>query len=350
VGIIRRRKRDKGSNEIRAGDVAEAELGAAATRLDHALATVLGEPPGVTGDDLEPSLGFGTDVFRFDMETDDPRLSGTFLARVGDPAAVAREASWSAAVQGADFPAHRPVLVDPDQGVSVFAEPPGMTLTECMLVDMVHVPRFLASLGELHARLHAVPTDVLTDAGAGGVGAPGPDLLAHRASTDEVRTALADELAWLGANRPPLRDTVACHGELHPAHVYMDPGDTSTALVVNWTAARLAEPELDVAGTTTAFWFSPFYLESAVYRKAMTMARDSVIGAYLDAYRAAAKQPLDDEVLRYWQAWQIAVLASDVAHVVHHGPRDAWDPVVNVIRPERTLADLRDRFQELARP
>jgi Phosphotransferase enzyme family len=347
VGIIRRRKQT--DYEVRAGDVDDAVVADAADSIGTSLSTVLAEPPKLAGDDLEPALGFGPGVFRFaidvdDVASDDSQWSGTFLARVADESALRREMAWLDAALRGTFPAHEPALRAAEHGVMLWREPPGVTLTECMLVEMAHVPRFLAALGELHAQLHALPAGGLADSDDTNQDQP---VLANRANTDEIRSALADELDWLTRNRPATGDGVVCHGDFNSAYVYMEPKDTDTALVVNWSSAHLAGPEDDVAGAMTAFWFSPFYLDNVVYRKALTMARDSLIDAYLNAYRETAEQPLDDDALRYWQAFHICALATDVAHIVHHGSRHAWDPIVNVIRPERTLSDLRGRFREL---
>jgi aminoglycoside phosphotransferase (APT) family kinase protein len=322
----------------------------------------------------EPVIGgFGPGAFRFRVAVDgeesagsadgsadaSPRSEGALgdwagplLARRAAPEVLAHEAAWTEAVTVAGFPAAAVVAHDPDREVVVLRAPAGTSLTEVMITDMARTSQLLGDLGRLHARLHALPAErVAADATAGGAGAPpaGDGDPARHAASDEVRAALADELAWLDTHLPPAARPVVCHGDLHPSHVYLRPDDPASTVVVNWTAARLADPELDVARTAAAFWFSPYYLDNAMYRKVMKMARESLASAYLDAYRDAAAAPLDGDRLRYWQAHQIGTLAADLCHRVHHGPRDPWDPMGGVVHPERTLGEMRDRFWELTR-
>jgi aminoglycoside phosphotransferase (APT) family kinase protein len=345
VGILRRNRDDDAVN-VPTATATDAEREAAGRQISAALSSELAGQAHELDGLPEPALGFGPDVFRFSLVTTDPPWPGTsFLARLGGGTALEREAAWARAVGAAGFPTPEPLLVAPDAGVLVLPEPPGVTLTEAMLVDMVHIPRFLTALGQLHARLHETPADAVPD---GSTDVSAGALLAERAGTDMVRSALAEEVAWLAGHTPAARGkAVVCHGELHPSHVYMDPAEPEAAALVNWSTARLAEPELDVAGTMVAFWFSPYYVDNAMYRKGLSMAVGPIVDAYLKAYREGASQPLDDDALRYWQAFQVALLAADVAHLVHHGPRHGWDAIRSVIRPERTLDDLHARFREL---
>jgi aminoglycoside phosphotransferase (APT) family kinase protein len=223
-----------------------------------------------------------------------------------------------------------------------------MNLASCMVDDVMAVPQFLAAFGRLHARLHGLEV----------TGLPGPagghplDELLERAGAEAVRREVDDELAWLDENRPgeTERPRVLCHGDLNPVHVYVAGGDASTAVPVNWTRARRAEAAYDVAGTVTAFWTAPLYVDSTVQRTALKVVRDSLISAYLKAYGEASRDELDDGALRYWQAFHLAALAVDLARRLHERPPGPWDPAGNVTKPADALQDLRHHFRELARP
>jgi aminoglycoside phosphotransferase (APT) family kinase protein len=240
-----------------------------------------------------------------------------------------------------------------------------------MVDDIMAVPKFLAAFGSLHARLHALPLadpDARrpgTDIAAGEDGRDGGrstdldvdsdeqddpvDELLDRAATGPVRDEVDRELTWLDKYRPGEAAPALCHGELNPVHVYIADGDPATAVPVNWTRARLAAPAFDVAATVTAFWTAPLYVDGTVQRTALKMIRDSLISAYLKAYgEAAPAGPLDDEALRYWQAFHLAELATEVARRRHDLPTGPWDPATNVHKPADALDDLRHRFWELA--
>jgi aminoglycoside phosphotransferase (APT) family kinase protein len=298
----------------------------------------------------EPVLaGAGPDAYSFTLSTEDPRWSGTLVARVSSPVVLAREAGWIDALRRAGYPVPEIVADRSSDGVVVFRPPAGINLTSAMVDDFMSVPGFLAAFGRLHARLHDLDPDgaALPDDSGGDRLHPLDELL-ERASAEDVRAEVEAELAWLDKNRPGegARPVVACHGDLNPVHVYVADGDPSTAVPVNWTRARRAEAAFDVAGTVTAFWTGPLYVDGTVQRTALKMIRDSLISAYLKAYgEAAAAGPPDEEALRYWQAFHVAALAVDLARRLHDQPLGPWDPATNVVKPADALADLRHHFR-----
>jgi aminoglycoside phosphotransferase (APT) family kinase protein len=225
-----------------------------------------------------------------------------------------------------------------------------------MVEDMLAVPRLLAGFGRLHARLHGLPLDELgPDLALGDDTTPLDELTdrADAAGTEAVRDAMDSELTWLAKYLPSEsrgngRDgDVLCHGELNPVHVYVTDADPDTAVAVNWTRARRAEPAFDVAATVTAFWTSPLYVEGTVQRTAMKMVRDSLISAYLKAYAEASAGGLDDDAIRYWQAFHLGSLATDLARRVHDEPVAAWEAAASVPNPAGALDDVRKHFRDL---
>jgi aminoglycoside phosphotransferase (APT) family kinase protein len=330
----RQRRQDQPDPDPAAG----LDLGAVADAVSAVAGVALASGP-------EPVLaGAGPDAYTLTLDTDDPPWDATLVARVAPVAVVTHEAGWISALGEAGFPVPDVVISAPDRGVLAFRATAGVNLAGCMVDDLMALPKFLAAFGQLHARLHGLSG--LPAEGLAGVADP-LDELDARAGTDAVRAALSEELAWLDTHRPVGGTAVPCHGDFNPVHVYIEDGDTSTAVPVNWTRARLAEPAYDVAATVTAFWTSPLYVESTMQRTALRMVRDSLISAYLKAYGEATTAPLDDETVDYWQAYHLAWLAAGVVRRIQDEPVSPWDPAANAHRPEPALDDIRDRFREL---
>lgn len=346
VNLRRRKARQaaQDADEALAQDVADVSV-----EIVEVASATLGRPVQLAADPEPVIGGHGLDVFRFRLApepADDPRWAGSLLARWTDAALLDREVRWTRAVGDAGFPVPEIVAHEPERELLVLRDPGGKNLIECMLADMAGMPRLMAHFGALHTRLHALPIEPFRGGDEGtGNGTGGPTV-----ESETVRQALADELAWLDQYAPAPGRQAVCHGELHPAHVYLDGGDPDTTVVVSWGRARVAEPESDVAFAMMAFWFSPYYLDNALYRKGMKMARDALASSYVDAYREASDAGLDDDRLRYWQAFHVGSVTADLAHRIHHGPRSRWDPMAGVVQPEKTLKELRERFWELARP
>ena len=194
------------------------------------------------------------------------------------------------------YPAPAPVT-GVDRGILVFRRPPGTNLAERMIGDMPTLPRLLADFGRLHAALHALPVPE---------GPPVVDPVAPPPD-EEAAPAVARQRAWLDREHRPAAHRVVCHGDLNPVHVLRD-GDATPGVPVNWTAATVAEPEHDVAATLVGFWSSALY-GNAVQRRLLCLAREPLASAYLSAYRDVAPWSLEDDRLRYWQAFHLHGLA-----------------------------------------
>jgi aminoglycoside phosphotransferase (APT) family kinase protein len=350
MAVLRRRGRRK-EQEHEHDPASGLDLDAVAEAVRTAAEPTLGTRPELTHGP-EPILGYGPDVYRVRLATEDPAWAGTLLARTSGAAVLRREATFVGALRDAGFPAPDLVAAPGADGngdgkgaadVLVFRQPPGDSLANVMVANVTSVPQFLAAFGRLHAELHGLPTGGIE----GGDGTDPLDEIDGRAEPDAVRQAVESELAWLHAHRPPDGPQVLCHTELSPAYVYLEGTDTATAVPVNWTRARVADPAYDVAATVTAFWSVPIYVDNALQRKALKMARDSLVSAYLDAYRESAPHPLDEGRLDYWQAFHLAWLATEVARRLQ-GVNGPWEAGTIVAQPESAFEDLRARFHDLA--
>jgi aminoglycoside phosphotransferase (APT) family kinase protein len=346
MAVLRRRGRRRDQQDG-AGGAADLDLDAVGTLVLDTAEAALGRRPELAAGPEAVLAGAGPDAYSFELVADDPRWTGTLVARAADVPVLRREVAWIGALAAADYPVPEVLADRHGDGLVVFRPPAGVNLASAMVDDIMAVPKFLAAFGGLHARLHALPvgdTDVADDRDDDPV-----DELLDRAATGPVRDEVDRELTWLDKYRPGEATPALCHGELNPVHVYIADGDPTTAVPVNWTQARLAAPAFDVAATVTAFWTAPLYVDGTVQRTALKMIRDSLISAYLKAYgEAAPAGPLDDEALRYWQAFHLAALATEVARRRHDLPTGPWDPATNVHKPADALDDLRHRFWELA--
>lgn len=280
----------------------------------------------------EPLLaGAGPDAYTFTLATDDPYWAGVLVARAAPFPVLQRELTWLRAAAERDFAVPRLLTDRPEDGVLVFRPPGGENLTGRMTSDLVGLPDHLASFGRLHARLHSLSTDGLSD----DAGPP--------AVPDDP--AVAEEVAWLDDNRPPGAPPVLCHGNLHPVQVYVrgddEPGPTVTA---DWTQARLAEPELDVGATLVAFWTAPLYVANRTHRALVKLARDSLASAYLTAYGKAATRPLEDARVRYWQAFHLCTLAASLSRRRRGEAVSPWSEASNATHPEKAFRTVKARM------
>jgi Phosphotransferase enzyme family len=300
---------------------------------DLAAADLGGRP--ACADDTAPIwAGWGPDAYRVRLATDDPRWTGTLVARTSAPDALARERAWVTAARDAGFPAPEPVTDGDAQTLLVFRQPAGTNLAERMISDMPALPRLLGDFGRLHARLHQLEPP---DSGAAR------DAPAAPALDGDAAPAVVRQREWLDAHRPEPTDPVVCHGEFNPAHVLRD-GDEGPGVPVNWTASTRAEPEFDVAATLVGFWSTALY-GNAVQRRALKMVREPLATTYLSRYREAASRPLDDDRLRYWKAHHLHRLAAAIDHRLRRGATGPWDTSAHVAIPTRSLRDVDREFR-----
>lgn len=113
------------------------------------------------------------------------------------------------------------------------------------------LPRVPALLADSLAQLHALPPAAVRE----GLEARGlrPDSIGMDALLADLERSIAalraSELAraldWLHKSRGAESDAILCHGDMHPYNPILRDG--RVAAVIDWTNARLAEREYDVA-------------------------------------------------------------------------------------------------------
>ena len=322
---------------------------AASAALDHDVE--LAEPPQA----LAGAFGRGAYACRLGDGLPPP-WDAPVVVRVTSTDAATREAAWHAFLAGRGY-AVPPVLAVVDTGAPpdagddaaiVLGQGPELSLMESLGQNPIAIPQLLRSMAEAHARLHQVPS--------GGAPAP-PAGRAPLASLDASLEAsgltadFAAERAWLHGHVPPSGAATVCHGDLQPAAMRLDGDDTATAMLVNWSAALVADAEYDLALTLLMFWSAPYLAEGMGQRKMLKTVRDMITDGYLAAYRATeGSAPLDEDRLRYWGAfhalrWSVALAAAERAG----GPADVWDPVGLVQHQASYRKDLARRFARLTR-
>ena len=156
-------------------------------------------------------------------------------------------------------------------------------------------PAAAAGHGRGACRAAPVPTE-----GAPSGGAPDPLAALDETLADAgIATDFAAERAWLDAHAPAPGPTVVCHGDLQPAAMRLEGDDPSTALLVNWSSALVAEAEYDVALTNLMFWSVPYLADGMGQRKMLKTVREVIIDGYRAAYEGAdGTAPLEPDRLR----------------------------------------------------
>lgn len=264
-------------------------------------------------------------------------------------AALAREVAWHAL--GAAHDLGVPVVLaevpdDPGPAALVVAGGPERSLLECLGDEArLGVPRLAALMGELHARLHALPPD-----GAPAVEGPRPlEALAHLLVANGIAGGhFSAELENLRRDERGGGPPVVCHGAFQLTAVRLDPDDPSgTTTVANWSAAGLGEREYDVAHTMLAFWSLPYRAVGRARRQALRAVRDALIAGYRAAYERCA--PLDEARLRYWEAFHALSWSARMAAGDGMPASDPWDPSGDVTFRDSYRKDLTRRFVGLTR-
>jgi aminoglycoside phosphotransferase (APT) family kinase protein len=143
-------------------------------------------------------------------------------------------------------------------------------------------------------------------------------------------TGLSEGLNWVVDNRPPDGDRRAiCHGDLHAGNILVQ-GRHVTG-VIDWTAATVAQPALDVGFTTMSLDLAPVEapppLQRAIARFAQNIAR-----RYVRHIQRMAPTDLNSQ--QYYEALRCLIeLANVAAYRLESAggptdrPRPSWDRI-----------------------
>ncbi|HKC51428.1 MAG TPA: phosphotransferase [Myxococcota bacterium] len=162
------------------------------------------------------------------------------------------------------------------------------------------LPRLLA---EAQVRLHALPVEPLVERLAKHGLAPA-DLSTGALLADlgaQIRALAKRDLTraheWLERTRPGERRLALCHCDVHPNNLLV--AEDGTWTLIDWTNARLAEPELDVAFSAELLELAPLAVPRGL-RRLVQLGLRSASRSFQLRYLASA--PLDAERLAWYQA------------------------------------------------
>ena len=170
------------------------------------------------------------------------------------------------------------------------------------------IPRRLA---DATTRLHVLDPASLRDRlGPDGMGGgAAPYLVRVGAAACVAGSSGFDALLrWFDDNRPPPSREVLCHGDLHPFNLLVD--EHGEMVVLDWTGATIAAPEMDVGFTAALLRCAPIPVPRLI---APVIARvtNHLAETFIDTCRS--KETLDDGALAWWEALQCARCLSEVA-------------------------------------
>jgi aminoglycoside phosphotransferase (APT) family kinase protein len=275
-------------------------IGARCGRRDLAFAR---RPESVTG-------GYWAEIFFFSLAAPPRGFAGELvLRRMPDRPRARVEIAVHRAAAELGFPTPRVRATGSDELLGsaflIMDRVTGATFAETRgLAERVRriraMPRLLA---ESQARLHALPVEPLVarlrergvDPAELSVGALLGDLGAQIRALG--MRELLEALAWLERTRPCERRVTLCHGDVHPNNLIVDADGSWT--LIDWTNARLAEPEFDVAYTAELLELAPVDVPRAL-RPLVQLGLRRGSRQFQSAYAAVVE--LDPRRVRWYQA------------------------------------------------
>jgi aminoglycoside phosphotransferase (APT) family kinase protein len=257
------------------------------------------------------SGGFWAEISAFSLADAPSHFAGELiLRRVPDP----RRGRIEAAVQGAlaelGFPSPRVCASGgPDDGLGraflIMDRARGRSLErsrsrrEAVRRSLAY-PRVCA---EVMLRLHATPLEpVMARLSAAGIDTRELSLDFVLAQMAELARAVGDpelsrSLERLERTRPAERTRVLCHCDVNPNNVLV--ADDGSWSLIDWTDARLGEPELDVGGAAEMFTLVGLTVPRLLRRPLEWFGRWAA-GRMLSTYSARA--PFSLERARWYQS------------------------------------------------
>lgn len=310
------------------------------------------EPPQPMGD------GYDTYIYAFRLAGDEltPEWTQPLVLRIYSsdeqgPKAM-REAAVQRFVAERGYPAPRPLVVeDADATLGlpfmVMERSAGKPLLDRIGFNLLAVFRLVDAMAAAHVALHRLPID----------GAPltsdGPlverQLAAVQAEIDRLQLEGFEEgWAWLQQHKSTVakEELSFTHNDFHPLNILVDGDDRLT--VIDWSDAALGDRHHDLARTLAVFWFAPSLARTRVERLALRTTRSFLIRRYLSRYRRQLQ--VDEERLRYWEAFHAFKVWGQLASLQVHGPEaiQAKQEVVERI-PPGLLSSVQQYFQQRTR-
>ncbi len=256
--------------------------------------------------------GFDTLILALRLDAREGGLAKPLILRLFRPDDDPQQARFETIVQNAvaslAYPAPRVLHVCADPIIlggpfMLMERLPGKIMLELFFRPSLLALKLPGLLADFHLRLHALDAGRLRYAIDGG-GFPGEmgtveqefSILSERVGAASL-SGLIPLLNWLLAHRPKRSQEVICHGDFHPLNVLMHAGSVSG--VIDWRAAKVAEPAYDVGSTLALFTLGPIDLPR-VLLPAADAVRRLLIGWYYSTY--TRRRPLAESSVRYYEA------------------------------------------------
>lgn len=176
-----------------------------------------------------------------------------------------------------------------------------------------------ASLATVSAALHALDrtpvVEALSQCSDPRIGVDG--LLAAHAATAEVTgdAMLARAVARVSATRPSAGPDVVCHGDLHPFNILRS---DRCLTVLDWTAARIADREYDIAFTAMLLANPPLQAP-AIAAPLIDAAARRLARHFVRAYERMASVTIDPQRLEWFTDLHRLRVLAELASWRHEG-------------------------------
>ena len=270
--------------------------------------------PGAEVADLRRlSGGASRETWSFDVVHPDARREPLILQRdrpgaIRTGAGMATEAALLVAAANAGVPVAPVVVPEP---FLVVGRIEGETIARRILRDDTYAgarPKLAAQCGWALAAIHSIPLD------AAPPGLEHEDQLTRfrdiHDSFGEAHPAFELGFRWLEANRPPPTRTTVVHGDFRLGNLVVGPDGLRA--VLDWEIAHLGDPMEDLGWLCVKAWR---------FGSALPVAGVGQYGELFDAYSEASGEPVDPEVVRWWQVvgtlkWGIMCMMQASSHLL----------------------------------
>jgi aminoglycoside phosphotransferase (APT) family kinase protein len=263
--------------------------------------------------------GYDTAIFAFRLSGAAPPWDGPLVLRLfrSEHQAQPRiESATQNAVADMGYSCPRVLLSGGDSGVvggrpyMIMERAAGKPMIRYITSPGHMTLRASPTLAQAHARLHALDAQAfrerlaavgLTDADLARMTFEGEFAMIEEEQARLGIAALEPAMAWLRAHRPAPRADVICHGDFHPLNVMMDADGAYS--VIDWSLARFAEPEYDIARTIILWRRAPIdrTVVAGPLRLLIGAGRRTFLWRYMRVYRKLG--PIDGERLRYYEGF-----------------------------------------------
>ncbi len=167
-----------------------------------------------------------------------------------------------------------------------------------------------AQLGVTLARIHAVMLDASLDELPGRHDREHPAIgelrryeQLYRALTPEAHPVIEYGFRWLARRLPPSRHRVLVHGDYRVGNVMFGP--EGVRVVLDWEQAHVGDPMEDLGWMCVRAWR---------FGSSLPVGGIGERGEFFQAYEEASGEPVDPEIVRFWEAlgdlkWAVICIA-----------------------------------------